>query len=334
MKIRVGILGSGRMGERHADAYSHLKDVEVVGFADTVDERSQLLAQKFRKKSFSVAEMLEDKSIHAIDICTPNALHTENAIASMKSGKHVLVEKPMATNLADCDKMIREAAKSKVNLMVGHTYRFYPSSLKAKEIIDSGEIGDIRMVLDYGVDPGQIPGKGKTPAWALKKEMGGGVFFDTIHAVDKLRFWLNSEVSSVFVPIMDRINSKSSAEQMGMATLVFYNGAVATLMPVSPSWGIRDTGCKIIGKKGVLYVTYGQEVKVGKKEWKYYEFDHRAKKATYEHNLQGFITELSEFVDGIKKRRKPSIPGEEGKKNLRVVLAMYESFEKKRVVHL
>ena len=334
MKIRVGIIGSGRMGERHADAYSHMNDVELVGFADAINEKSELLAKKFMKKSFSIDKMLDDKSIDAIDVCTPNPFHAENTIASLKSGKHVLVEKPMATNLADCDEMIQQAEKSKLILMVGHTYRFYPSSLKTKEIIDSGEIGSIRLVLEYGIDPGQISGKGKTPDWALKKEMGGGVFFDTIHAVDKLRFWLNSEVSSVFVPIMDKIDDSSSAEQMGITNLVFSNGAVATLMPVAPSWGIRDTGCKIIGKNGALYVTYGEEVKVGKKEWKHFTFDHQAKNATYEHNLQGFINEFSEFVDSIKKKRRPSVTGEEGKKNLRVVLAMYESFEKKKIIHL
>ncbi|MDE2590078.1 MAG: Gfo/Idh/MocA family oxidoreductase [Patescibacteria group bacterium] len=334
MKIKVGIIGSGRMGERHADAYSHLSDVELVGFSDSVTEKSELLAKKFKKKSFSMEEMLDDKSIDAIDVCTPNSFHAQNAILSLKSGKHVLVEKPMATNLADCDKMIEQAKKSKLILMVGHTYRFYPSSLKAKEIIDSGEIGSIRLVLEYSIDPGQIPGKGKTPDWAMKKEMGGGVFFDAIHAVDKLRFWLNSEVSSVSVPIMDKIDDSSSAEQMGLVTLMFSNGAVATLMPIAPSWGIRDTGCKIIGKKGSLYVTYGEEVKVGKKEWKHYTFDHQAKNATYEHNLQGFINEFSEFIDSIKKNRKPSVTGEEGKKNLRVVLAMYESFEKRKIIDL
>ncbi|SMH72312.1 Gfo/Idh/MocA family protein [Candidatus Nitrosotalea okcheonensis] len=334
MKIKVGIIGSGRMGERHADAYSHLSDVELVGFADVIDERSELLAKKFMKKTFSVKEMLEDESINAIDVCTPNPLHAQNAIASLKAGKHVLVEKPMATNLDDCDKMIQQAEKSKLILMVGHTYRFYPSSLKTKEIIDSGEIGPIKLVLEYGIDPGQIPGKGKTPDWALKKEMGGGVFFDAIHAVDKIRFWLNSEVSSVFVPIMDKIDDSSSAEQMGLATLMFSCGAVATLMPVAPSWGIRDTGCKMIGKKGALYVTYGEEVKVGKKEWKHYAFDHQTKNATYAHNLQGFINEFSEFFDSIKNKRKPSVTGEEGKKNLRVVLAMYESFEKRKIIDL
>lgn len=322
------------MGERHAEAYSHVAGAEVIGFSDIIEEKSAILAKKFNKKAYAIEEMLIDESIDAIDVCTPNPFHAEHSIAAMKAGKHVMVEKPMATNLKDCDKMIYEAKKAKVNLMVGHTYRFYPSSLKTKEILDSGTIGSIRLVLDYGIDPGRIQEKAKTPSWALRKEMGGGVFFDTIHAIDKLRFWLNSEISSVYVPIMDTIFDSASAEQMGMAILTFSSGAVATLMPVSPSWGIRDTGCKMIGKKGALYVMYGEEVKVGKEDWINYDFNHRAEKATYEHNLQGFINEISEFISSIKERRKPMITGEEGKKNLEVVLAMYESYEKKRIVNL
>lgn len=322
------------MGERHTEAYSHVAGAEVIGFSDIIEEKSAILANKFNKKAYGIEEMLIDESIDAIDVCTPNPFHAEHSIAAMKAGKHVIVEKPMATNLKNCDKMIHEAKKAKVNLMVGHTYRFYPSSLKTKEILDSGTIGSIRLVLDYGIDPGRIQGKTKTPSWALRKEMGGGVFFDTIHAVDKLRFWLKSDVSSVFVPIMDKIDSTLSAEQMGIANLIFSNGTVAVLMPLSPSWGIRDTGSKIIGKKGALYVIYGEEVKVGKKKWRQYGFPYKSRKATYEHNLQGFINELSEFIASIKEKRKPSVTGEEGKKNLQAVLAMYESYEKQKIIHL
>lgn len=333
--MRVGIVGAGRMGDRHADAYRHIMGVELAGFADIDTERSAKLASKYGGKTYgSIAELLEDKSIDAVNICTPNPLHAENSLFALKKGKHVLVEKPMATILSDCDLMINGAKKAGLSLMVGHTYRFYPSSIRVKELLSAGEIGSVRLVFNYGLDPGQIAGKGATPEWALKKETGGGVFFDTIHAVDKLRYWLSDEVSSVYVPLMDRIDDSATAEQMGMATLVFRNGAVATLMPVSPTWGVRDTGCKIIGKKGALYVTYGEEVKVGKKDWVQHSFPHQAQKTTYEHNLQGFVNELSEFLSSIKEKRQPSVSGEEGKKNLAVVLAMYESFERKKVIFI
>lgn len=322
------------MGERHVEAYSHIKDAEVVGFADIVPEKLNSLAKRFKKKKFSIEEMCTNESIDAVDICTPNVYHSKNSIYALKYGKNVLVEKPMALTLEDCDKMIKQSEKNKATLMIGHTYRFYPSTLKAKEIIDSKEIGKIKMILGYGLDPGQLPGRSKTPKWALNKEEGGGVFFDSIHGVDKFRFWLNSEVSSVYVPIMDKFDTSSSAEQMGIAMLSFENGVIATTMSVSPTWGIRDTGDKIVGTKGVLYTTYGEEVKVGKKDWKYYSFNHQSHPASYEHNLQGFINELSEFVSSIKEKRLPLVTGIEGKKNLAVILAMYKSAKTKKVINI
>ena len=133
---------------------------------------------------------------------------------------------------------------------------------------------------------------------------------------------------------MDKIDESATAEQMGLGILTFKNGAVASIMPVAPTWGIRDTGVKLIGKKGTLYVTYGEEVKVGKKNWKHYSFAHQASKATYAHNLQGFINELSEFVSSIVQKRQPKVTGEDGKKNLKVILSMYESYKKGKIVNI
>ena len=333
LKIRTGIIGSGRMGERHANACSFIRSADVVGFADVDSGKSELLARKFHKKSYSIQEMLEDDSIDTIHVCTTNQSHAENSIAALRSGKHVLVEKPMATTLYDCDRMISAAEKSHLNLMVGHTYRFYPSSLKVKQILDGGNIGSIKAVIDYAVDPGQIPGQKKTPHWLLSKRHGGGILFDVIHSVDKLRFWLKSEVVSAYVPLIysDR---HSNIEKISLALLNFSNGVSASIMPVAQITRVRDVGTKIIGTKGVLYTRYGEEVKVGKSNWKNYRFDHMAKNASYLHNLQGFINEISEFILSIKNKRQPMITGQEGKKNLEVVLCMYESYKKKKIVSI
>jgi len=334
MVIKIGILGCGRMGQRHAEAYSKISDVDVVAFADIDNTKSKILAQQFNKEQLSVSSLLTNSSIDAVSICTPNTLHCENSITALENGKHVLVEKPMALSLPDCDKMINIAKQNDLNLMVGHTYRFYPSSLKAKEIIDSGIIGQVKLVLGHSLDPGKLTGKSKTPDWALNSDMGGGVFFDAVHGVDLFRFWFNSEISKVYVPIMDRIFDEYSAEQMGMATLIFKNGIAATIMPVAPTWGIRDAGTKIIGTKGALYVTYGEEVKVGKETWQDYDFDYRSKPPKFEHNLQGFINEINEFITSIQEKRIPQVTGEEGKKNLQVVLSMYESYNKKKIIDI
>lgn len=332
--INVGIIGTGRMGERHALAYEKITNANLLGFSDIIPEKSKNLSVQFNKTNYSIEEILNDENIDAIHVCTPNISHFEIALKVIRSGKHVLIEKPMALTLEDCDILISESKKYNVNLMIGHTYRYYPSSLKVKEILDSGIIGEIKLIQGYGLDPGQISGKGKTPDWALNHEMGGGVFFDAIHGVDLFRYWFNSEVSRVFVPTMDKIYDEFSAEQLGMATLIFENNIVATIVPVAPTWGIRENVTKIIGKKGVISVSYGEEVKVGKETWTDYDFEHKSKPAKFEHNLQGFINEINEFIASIVEKRTPEVSGEEGKKNLQVILSMYESFNTKRIIDI
>ena len=334
MKIRVAIIGAGRMGQRHAEAYKKIRDVELIGFADNITKNADKLAKKFNTRTLTINKILSDDSIDAVNVCTPNLDHAKTTINILNSGKHVLVEKPMAINLADCDKMISAASNNNVKLMVGQTYRFYPSSITAKNIIDSGQIGDIRLVQVHGIDPGFIAGQKKMPQWFGKKESGGGLLFDMVHVVDLLRNWTRSEISHVYVPLIDKIDKNATAEQMGLIVMKFQNGISATIMSIAPSWGIRDTGIKVIGKKGAMYVTYGEEVKVGKKVWKQYKFPFKAKNATFEHNLMGFINELSEFIKSIKEDRRPSVTGEDGKKNLAVVLAMYESYRLNRLIKI
>lgn len=329
MKLKIGIIGCGRMGERHYLAYQKIPSAEIIGFADIDENKSKNFAKKFRKNFFRLYEMIKDEQIDAIDICSSNESHAEHSIHALKNGKHVLVEKPMALKLKDCDKMILESKKNNVNLMVGQTYRFYPSSLKSKEIIDSGKIGKIKILFDHGLDPGFLSQKHN------KKSISQvGVFLDTVHDIDLLRFLTGSEVKEVYVPLMDKINDSSKVEQMGLITLKFVDGSAASIMPIVPSWNIRDRGLKIIGKTGALFVKYGEEIKVGQKNWTQYNFKYKSSPPSPEHNLQGFINELNEFVLSIKEKRIPSVSGIDGKKNLQVILAMYESFKTKKVVSL
>jgi len=330
MKIKVAIIGAGRMGQRHAEAYKKIKNVEIIGFYDKLGKNANDLAKKFKVKKLTLQQILKDKTIEAVNVCTPNFDHAKMTISALNSGKHVLVEKPMATNLKDCNEMINAAKKNKVNLMVGQTYRFYPSSIITKKIIDKKNIGKIKIIQIQSLDPGFISGQKKMPTWYNKKESGGGVIFDLIHVVDLLRYWLNSEILEVSVPLIEKIDKKASAEQMTLVVLKFKNGTAVSLMAVAPSWGIRDTGIKIVGEKGLLYTRYGEEVKVGNKKWKQYDFPFKSRNTNYKHNLAGFINELQEFIDSINEKRKPSVSGNDGKANVLGILSIYQAAKKSK----
>lgn len=317
---------------RHAKAYEKISNAEVIGFSDQYVKRSKELANLFKTNSYSSDELISDKSIDAIHICTPNQSHAEFAISAMKKGKHVLVEKPMALTLKDCKNMIDVSKKMNVTLMIGHTFRFYPYSIKVKKILDSGKIGTPKLISDFGIfSPGIIP-KNQKPSWDKKRRFDSGIFIDTIHQVDKLRYWLNSDVSDVYVSKMDKIEKSSPHEQIGNIVLNFKNGTSVTIISVATPWGISDIHSKIIGTKGMLYTKYGEEIKVGKSKWQNFTFPYQSSPPSYNHNLEGFVNEFQEFINCIKKSITPSSNGIEGMKNLATVLAMYESVKKKQII--
>ena len=143
--MRVAIIGCGSIArQRHAHEYSLNSNVEIAGFFDFVSERAQELAEEYGSKAYSsLDELLEDKSVDAVSVCVANAYHAETTIKALRSGKHVLCEKPMAISLEDCEEMIKEAERSGKRLMIGHNQRLTPAHRRAKEIIASGEMGKV-----------------------------------------------------------------------------------------------------------------------------------------------------------------------------------------------
>lgn len=324
--LGIGIIGCGRMGERHAEAYSKIPFAKIVGFTDIDRARAVLLAEKFSADVFDdVNKIIADDRMNAVSICTPNAFHTDAALLAAESGKHIIVEKPLATNLDDCDRIIRYARKSGITAMVGQTHRFYPSNRAVKSILDEETVGQVRTVQDYSLDPGFVIGKGLTPQWVKQKEAGGGVVMDAVHAVDRLRWWFHEEIIEVQSHMMDKIRQDSATEEMAMVTLKMTNSITANLLTIAPSWGVRDNQTRIIGEKGVIYMRYGEDVRIGSKDWRIIDFPYKSSPPSYEHNLAGFKTELEEFLNSITAGRSPSVTLEDGKRAVQVVLAIYES---------
>ena len=145
--LRLGIAGLGVASTQILPPIADLPYIKITAAADT---RSDALA-KFRKtyggETFtSVESLCGSSNVDAVYIATPNPLHAEHAIAAAKNNKHIIVEKPMATSLAECDAMNEAAEKNRVKLLCGHTHSFDPPIRKIREIVKSGELGRLRMV--------------------------------------------------------------------------------------------------------------------------------------------------------------------------------------------
>ncbi|MCD6408115.1 Gfo/Idh/MocA family oxidoreductase [bacterium] len=333
-KIRVGIIGSGDWAVVHAQTVEKIEKLELIAVAGGT--RAIKFAEKYNIRCKRIEELVRAKDIDAVIITTPHGLHKEHTLMAIREGKHVLVEKPMALKVNDCDLMIKEAEKHNVKLMVGHSRRYFPVDRVAKEAIDKGEIGKILMVRVcmgiMGVDLNLVDKN----TWYHNPELSMGVFIGYgIHTVDRLNWWVKSEIKSVYAKF-GNYWTDSPVENGGMVFVEYKNGVYVTIWtlfsgpekigrPYFPS--LTDVA-EIVGEKGFLEVKSYEGVKIRKgKQW---EVLFRPEKGKIEENV--FENELNDFADSILNDKKPPIDGEEGKKAVQLCEAAYTSWKEDRLV--
>jgi len=147
--MKVGVIGCGAIAQRaHIPTFNSIEGVEVQAVCDINEEKARKTAKKYKIKEYytDYKTMLENPSINLVSICTPPNLHAEIIIEAARAGKHVLVEKPLATKLKDALKAIQTAKENKIKLCVTHNYRYYPAIRKAKTLIDNGKLGRITSI--------------------------------------------------------------------------------------------------------------------------------------------------------------------------------------------
>lgn len=184
-KLKVGVIGCGRIASSaHLPSYKNNPDCEIVYCCDIIKERAEEAAAKFGGKAVvDYNEVLNDKDVDVISVCTPNDSHSTIAIAALKAGKDVLCEKPAARILSEAEEMVRVKNETGRILNIGVVNRFNCSVNKIKELIDSGELGDIYHVYMSFRSHRSIPGIGG--AFTTKAISGGGVLIDWgIHFID------------------------------------------------------------------------------------------------------------------------------------------------------
>lgn len=148
-KLKVGIIGCGLISKlRHIPAYKRLKDFEVQAVCDLNEELARDTAKEFNVPKYytDTSKMFAEEDLDIVDICVPPQIHAPIAIDAMESGSHVIMEKPMATKVSDCEEMIKVSKDNNVKLSVVHNDIFHPPFIKAKEMYRNGEIGDFRGI--------------------------------------------------------------------------------------------------------------------------------------------------------------------------------------------
>ena len=205
---RIAIVGTGIIAGCHIDAISKLEDCTLVALCDLNEERVKALAEKNGVPYFlDYKKIPEECECDAVILNLPHGIHAEASIFFLEHGIHVLVEKPMANTVAECDAMIAASEKSGKKLAVAHVQRYFRPNRIVKELVDSGELGKLCMYSEQRSINYFLPNR---PAWFTSKKMaGGGIVMNYgAHAFDKLFYITGKEPTAVYASTANLINDK------------------------------------------------------------------------------------------------------------------------------
>ncbi|MDP7398912.1 MAG: Gfo/Idh/MocA family oxidoreductase, partial [Lentisphaeria bacterium] len=222
--IKVGVVGIGGTGKMHARQYAANPRAQLVAVcARAADELEKFARELHVPKVYTdYREMADDSDIQAVSVCTPTALHFPMVKLMLDQGKHVLVEKPMGVNAAECQEMIDAADKHKLKLQVGNMWRFHPEVQFIKSVVDAGRIGRIVKAKSYGIHVNWGPGR-----WFIDKELaGGGILVDMgIHAINTMRLMLGDAAARSVYAKTDTLYGTYDVDDFCVLMIEFENGA-------------------------------------------------------------------------------------------------------------
>ncbi|HMN61845.1 MAG TPA: Gfo/Idh/MocA family oxidoreductase [Anaerolinea sp.] len=339
MKKTVGVclVGAGRAGKVHAHSLTHhVPHGELVGIVDPSPEALRATADEFgiQRRFASLEEALEHMAFDAVVITTPTFTHAGLAVAAAKAGKHVLLEKPMALNLAECDAIIQTCRENGVILQLGFMRRFDPEFAAAYERIQAGEIGQPMMVKSLTHGPG-LP-----PPWARDlKTSNGNLAEVNSHDWDCTRWLMGANPARVYAEVANIKGPSRGVDtehfyDNAMVNIKFENGTLGNISSICPCDYGYDARVEITGDRGIMQIgeLKGQAVVVCTNR------DQGLITPIFRTWPQRFawayIREMEHFVECVQTGAAPRAGGEEGRWAVAGVLAATRSLLEERPVAL
>lgn len=319
--VRIGLIGCGGISRHHAQAVLSLgaEQVRIVATCDVDLSLAQARAEQTGAEFVTTdwREVIEHQQVDAVDICLPHDLHAEVAIVAAEAGKHIFVEKPIATTLEDGWRMVHAARRADVRLMVAFVERFEAENQRTKQLLDEGWLGvPVLAQVDHLQDVFIPPGH-----WARDRErLGGGAIASAgCHRIDLLR-WFIGEVEWVSAETYYH-PERMQGEIAGVVNMQFTTGALATL---SISWmsPYRAFYRKLWleGTEGCVHNWNGLHIFSRRRpEWSegFVRLDVEP--------VDPFAAEMRHFVECVREGKEPLTNGEDALRSQAVAIASYES---------
>jgi len=336
--LQVGVIGAGTWGETHLKTYSTHPHCRLRCVCDVKGELAEQRAAEYGAAAWTTRfeDLLADDSIQAVSIATPDFAHGQIAVAAAQAGKHILIEKPLATTVEECEQIIAAAQANGVKLMVDFHNRFNPPFVKAQRSLDEGELGELQMMSMRLNDTLFVPTK--MLSWASKSTV---TWFLASHCVDLVRFLSGDEVRRVYAVSRSRV-----LEPMGISTPDFYQSILelrgGATVYVENCWiisesfpNVFDFKVEIVGAAGTIFAdlsTHGMLARYTQQEAGYPDV---GAFPVVHGKFVGFAIEaIRHWIDCLLQDREPLITGADGLAATKVVLAMHESAQRGEPVEL
>jgi myo-inositol 2-dehydrogenase/D-chiro-inositol 1-dehydrogenase len=327
MTTNIGLLGAGRIGWTHAVAISALPSAKLAAVFDPVDEAAKRVSDLTGARRASVDEIMKDKAIDAVLICTPTDLHADQIEQAARAGKAIFCEKPIdldVKRVRECLKVVKDTG---AKLMIGFNRRFDPNFAEARARIERGDIGKVELVQITSRDPGP------PPVAYIKRS--GGIFRDMmIHDFDMARFLLGEEVTEVTATgsvLVDSEIGKAGDVDTATATLKTASGKIAVITNSRRATYGYDQRIEVHGERGMISASniHNTTVEVwndaGRRADPLLNFFMERYSAAYR-------LEQTAFIDSLTKGAKISPSGEDGLKALELADAAVRSMQSGQTV--
>jgi predicted dehydrogenase len=308
---RVALFGCGWIQDFHARGVLEHGDT-LVAVANHREETARAFAERhdIPRVTTDWLTLAADPEVEAAIVSTPNALHAPQSIALLRNGKHVMVEKPMAISVAECDQMIEASRESGASLMVAHCWRFRDEVIAMRDRIAAGELGEVVKTRGYGVHAGWGPS-----GWFTERALaGGGALVDMgVHAIDTARFLLGDpSPGRVCATIGTRYaEGRYTVDDDGILLITWGNGTNSIVESGwwQPHLGGLEADTEVYGTKGYARIWPDEPAA-----------------ADYEHCTQPmYSAQAAEFLDAIREGRRPRPSGEDGRVVMQVAEDAYRS---------
>jgi predicted dehydrogenase len=319
--VRVAVIGAGYMGERHARIYAGMPDVELVAVCDVREAAARELAARTGAAACSAFEtLLRRDDLDAVSVCTPDALHRAPCELAARAGRHVLVEKPIATTVADAEAIVDAAARAGTVLLVGHCLRFDPRYDQARQAVARGELGPLQTIYTR-----------RANTVAAQDRLGGRCslpLFLGVHDYDVMRWLAESEVERVTAESKWGLLRERGfpVEDANCALLRFASGVlgVAELTWILPRGfpAAGDHRLDLVGSAGSLSIATLETGLRRADGQRAVQVDTASAPSVQGHSGGMFYFELRHFVDCVRGRATPAVTPGDAVQALRIALAV------------